>query len=201
MKPAAAAATRAGAATGADKPSSLPEISACRPRPLESPMTYGQQCARGAPPVLHSTPPAGNGFRICVRSRRGSHVGVHVGSIHQWGRSYACERAISQSSPPSPLSSVATPSSGALLLRLWLQSSGRAACCGTPTATPSWGAARRRRLLAAQPHRAHVAALAGAGFRTGGAGGGHTCAGVLGGRAITYDAPLLCCCSSLGGGC
>ena len=118
MKPAAAAATRAGAATGADKLSSLPEISACRPRPLESPLTYGRQCARGAPPLLHSTPPAGNGFRLCVRSRRGSHVGVHVGSIHQWGRSYACERAISQSSPPSPLSSVATPSSGALLYSL-----------------------------------------------------------------------------------
>ena len=25
------------------------------------------------------------------------------------------------------------------------------------------------------------------------------CAGALGGRAITYDAPLLCCCSSVGG--
>ena len=45
--------------------------------------------------LSNSTPPASNGFRLCVRSRRGSHVGIHVGSTHQWGRPYACERAIS----------------------------------------------------------------------------------------------------------
>ena len=71
-----------------------------------------------------------------------------------------------------------------------------------PAATLSSVAARRRRLPAAQPRWARVAAPAGAGLRTGGARGGLTGAGGLGGRAtIHIRRSPPCCCSSMGGGC
>ena len=69
-----------------------------------------------------------------------------------------------------------------------------------PAAALSLGAARRWPLSAARLRWGRVVALAGSGQRPGGAGGGLTGAGVLGGRVITYAAPLLCCCSSVGGG-
>ena len=89
---------------------------------------------------------------------------------------------------PEPLEQRAERS--AAPLPPWPPSSGSAVRCGAPAATPSSGAAHRMRLLAARPRWASVATLAGAGLRTGGAGGGPTGAGVLGGRATTYDAPL-----------
>ena len=92
--------------------------------------------------------------------------------------------------PPSPPSSRRAARTGA-------------ARCRALAAASSPQEARRRRAPTARPRGGHGAVLAGAGPCLGraGPGGGRICAGALGGRATTYDAPFPCCCSSIGGGC
>ena len=100
------------------------------------------------------------------------------------------------SSLPSLLSSGAPRPKRALPWPPWPLSSMGAARSRTPPGPPSLGG----QAPAARARWGRSAVLAGAGPCPGAAGGGRMCAGALGGRAITYDAPLLCCCSSVGGG-